>query len=45
MEKYYIKTPDWEKIYSFLKSRRDIRVGNKDKTRIFAEAVPFKILP
>ena len=41
MDKYYIKSEDWEKIYSFLKSRRDIRVGNEVKTRRFAESVYF----
>ncbi|MBL9029034.1 MAG: transposase [Caedimonas sp.] len=41
MNKYYIKTEDWEKIYTFLKTRIDIRVGNERKTRAFAEAVYF----
>jgi transposase len=41
MEKYYIKSVDWEKIYSFLRSQRSIRVGNEEKTRIFAEGVYF----
>ncbi len=41
MDKYYIKSEDWEKIYTFLKSRRDIRVGNEEKTKTFAEGVYF----
>ena len=41
MEKYYIKSDDWEKIYSFLQSQRSIRVGNEEKTRTFAEGVYF----
>lgn len=41
MEKYYIKSADWEKIYSFLRACRNVRVGNEEKTRIFAESVYF----
>jgi transposase len=41
MNKYYIKTEDWEKIYEFLHIRPDVRVGNEEKTRMFAEAVYF----
>ena len=41
MEKYYIKSKDWKKIYEFLKTRQDVRVGNEDKTRTFGEAVYF----
>jgi hypothetical protein len=41
MKKYYIKSADWEKIYSFLRARHDIRVGNEEKTRTFAELVYF----
>ncbi len=41
MEKYYIKSEAWEKIYSFLQSHRGIRVGNEGKTRTFAEGVYF----
>lgn len=41
MDKYYIKIEDWEKIYTFLTTRKDIRVGNAEKTRVFAEAVYF----
>lgn len=41
MDKYYIKSEDWEKIYTFLKIRRDIRVGTEEKTRTFSEAVYF----
>lgn len=41
MDKYYIKTEDWEKIYAFLKTRKDTRVGNEEKIRIFAEGVYF----
>ena len=41
MDKYYIKSEDWKKIYAFLKARREVRVGNEGKTRTFAEAVYF----
>lgn len=41
MEKYYIKSEDWEKIYTILKVCRDIRVGSEAKARMFAEAVYF----
>jgi len=41
MNKYYIKEGDWEKIYTFLKTRPVIRVGNEEKTKTFAEAVYF----
>ena len=39
MDKYYIKTEDWERIYAFLKARNDTRVKNERETRVCAEAV------
>ena len=41
MEKYYIKSCDWEKIYSYLKKEKRVRVGNEEKTRVFLEGVYF----
>ena len=41
MEKYYIKSEDWKKIYAFLKTRQDVRAGNEGKIRTFGEAVYF----
>lgn len=41
MEKYYIKTCDWEKIYNYLCTIKKVRVKNEYKTRVFAEAVYF----
>jgi transposase len=39
MDKYYIKSDDWKKIYKFLQFQSGIRVKNEAKTRAFAEAV------
>jgi transposase len=38
---YYIKSGDWEIIYSFLLGQRGIKVRSEDKARIFIEAVYF----
>ncbi|GAO98066.1 hypothetical protein Cva_00709 [Caedimonas varicaedens] len=39
MDKYYIKSDDWKKIYKFLQFQSGIRVKNEAKTRAFAEAI------
>lgn len=41
MDKYYIKSKDWEKIYAFLLKEKAVRVGNSEKTRVFMEGVYF----
>lgn len=41
MEKYYIKSEDWVKIYGLLRTIKKVRVKNETKTRLFAEAVYF----
>jgi transposase len=38
---YFIKTQEWEHIFTILKTREDIRTGNEAKLRCFIEAVWF----
>ena len=37
--KYYIEAEKWEQIYRVLECRKDIRVRNKEKLRVFIEAI------
>ena len=36
---YYIKRENWEHIFTVLSKRKDIRVSNEEKSRIFIEAI------
>ena len=41
MRKYYINIDNWQRIYSILRSRSDIRVKNESATHLFIEGVYF----
>lgn len=36
---YYIKTREWEQIFTVLSKRKDIKIGNENKIRLFIEAI------
>ena len=41
--KYYIKSENWQIIYSILKEIKGIRISNEAQTRLFLEGVYFII--
>jgi transposase len=41
VDKYYIKSAGWEKIYGFLLKEKAVRVRNREKTRVFMAGVYF----
>ena len=38
---YHIKAENWKHIFNILSKRKDIRIGNESKLRIFIEAIWF----